>query len=665
MATETQDELDEFKTDFNADYSACEQQRIASNIDLRFIIVPGGQWEGWLEDAMEDRAKLELDLVSSHVFRTYGNWLKNRASVEFKPDDDDTDDEDANLLNGLFRRDLRRANGTVALDVAAFENIVTGQGAFHISTDYDDPEDPLDNRQNVVFEPLHNAFSTVVWDSSSKRQVDKADAKRCVLLEEVSRDWFEAKYPEHQLADAARLDDRREYNWQTRNSVVIATRYDIREKRDTAIVFGHPVTRQLQVVYKSDRNSDEQAKELARIGFRLSREKVVTNRTVVKSTWSGSGRLEPEKKVPGKYIPVIPFVGYASYVDGQGYCQGVVRKKLDGQRLFNQQISKLSEQAARSNQRVPIFAYSQIKGLENFWNGDISRKAYAVVNPIINPDGSVAHVGPTAYLDQSPVDPSMQALMDMTATYTMDATTGAAQDTIDPDSSGKAINAIIGEVDMIAAPLFEHKRVSMEHCAIVYRAIASDIYRSPQNVTLIEADGKERLVTLNAVSVNPKTGQPIVINNPNRGRFRVVADTGPQYNSKREVTVETLKDILADMPDDDPLKSAVRHMLIMHIEGVGIESLRDYSRKQLLLSGIMEAKTDEDKAMLESAQEQEDPQQQLVEAATEQQLAEAENLRASSTQKEADARLKDAKAVETVESIADRRIQRRIALLGQ
>src|SRR5687768_3300554 len=100
--------LETYKQEFYQDFSATEEQRDKSNEELRFAMVAGGQWEGFLEADFANRAKIELDQTADYLYRTYSQWTENRIGVSYSPDDDASTDDDAELLDGLFRRDMRR-----------------------------------------------------------------------------------------------------------------------------------------------------------------------------------------------------------------------------------------------------------------------------------------------------------------------------------------------------------------------------------------------------------------------------------------------------------------------------------------------------------------------------------------------------------------------------
>jgi len=141
-------------------------------------------------------------------------------------------------------------------------------------------------------------------------------------------------------------------------------------------------------------------------------------------------------------------------------------------------------------------------------------------------------------------------------------------------------------------------------------------------------------------------------------KFHVIADVGPQYESQREQTVEDLKgmiDAFKEQPAAQQYMPLLFGVLLENIEGVGLEPIKDFNRRNMILQGLIKPDTDEEKQMLAQAQQQQqnqqDPQAKLIESVTAQQEAEARNLDASSLQKGADANLKEAQTIKTIAEI--------------
>jgi hypothetical protein len=655
MTVKDDELLDRFKIEFESDYKVSEEQRDNANEEYRFFTVPGGQWEGFLESAYEGRAKLELDQTGFYVYRTYGQWTQNKTSIRFSPDDGETSKDDAELLNGLYRRDFRRNNGNVALGNAVLEVFGSGTGAFHISTEYEDDESFDNDLMNCSFNPIHDAFAMIAWDSGAQR-IDKRDAGHCTLIKEYSRKAFEKKYPNVSPTDAAVPTDRREFNWTQGDSVFVAIRYEVKKEEKWGFKLIDPLTGAIEELFvEVDDGSVE--REAKRTGMEVSRKKKIKRQYVVKSVFTGDCFIEKEKRIPGKYIPIIQLYGYRYFIDGVEYYHGLVRKNMDAQRLFNMEVSLVSEQASKANQRIPLFDPQQMKGLENHWKADLSKKNYMLARPIKDKQGNIIHSGPTGYLEPSVMDESARNLIEMTSTFIQSGTGGAPQETLDTDASGKALNALIKQIDLNTQPVMENISTAMKWAGEVYRWIAKDIYAKQRTVNTLGIDGKEKPVMLMQQVMDEDTGEMKAVNDLSRGRFEVIPDTGPGYETQREEMIEVLKDILGSLTPDNPYYSVVLAMLIENLDGPGIEDLKNHVRKDLIAKGVKKPETPEEEQMLEALTNQEDPQQQLIEAATNQQNAEAEGLAAKAVKDMADAELKRAKAAETAQDIGLKKIE--------
>jgi len=234
-------------------------------------------------------------------------------------------------------------------------------------------------------------------------------------------------------------------------------------------------------------------------------------------------------------------------------------------------------------------------------------------------------------------------------------TGGAPQDTLDPDASGKAIQAIIKRMNLNTQPVFDNITFSIEWSGEVYQAIAAEIYNKPRIVNTIAKDGTESREHLFKIVTDEQTGKQIEANDLRGKKFHAFSDTGPQYETQREQTVEDLKgimELMKDNPQGEIYMPALLAMLMNNISGVGLEPLKELNRKQMILQGLVEPETDEEEEFLQQAsQPQPDPNEELVQAAAQQQMAEARSLDASSLQKTADAQLKEAQTAKTLSEI--------------
>lgn len=631
---DTSETIDQYRQDFERGRNQIEEQRDMCNDDIRFVTTPAAQWEGFLREQFSNRPRFELDMISQAINRFFGEWLTNRFSVKYRPENGAADKE-ANILSGLYRKDERRCGGDFAIDNAVLEGIQGGMGAWKITTEYVDEEDEENEEQKIVFEPVYSAHASLVWDPNAKR-MDKADAKWCFILHELDSESLQEQFPDADLASFSHVNDRREFNWNSNtNTYFIAERYGIVEKKTKAIIYKHPVTGEKRTYFKEE--IEDVLDDLSDMGFEFVSEKRVKRRTVEKCILGGSSEyLEKPQIIPGKSIPIIPFYAYWTYTDGQEFFWGLVRKLKDAQRLFNMQVSSLAEIAATSVKQVPIFYPEQVSGHENNWSqAHLGKKNYQLVNPMRDLQGNI--LPHTQGMVSPPiVDPALGALLDVTANHVQKETGVAPQQVNDPDASGVAINAAAQLVNMNTQSIMKNIQKANMRSGQIYREIAADVYSEPTMMTLLEEDDTESTVQLFDSAIDKDTGKLIFLNDITKGQFEVVVDVGPAYATRRQETVSDLNkimDTLASTQEGQEYMPILLGMLVENMEGTNLDDLKDFNNKKMLAGGMKEAKTDEDKAYVAQIQaEQENAQEanpMMVAAQAEQTKAQADMLDAN------------------------------------
>ena len=642
--------LEEFKADIARDADIGEEHRDAANEDMRFINVPGGMWEGFLDDDFEDRVKLELDLVSNFLQRFIGEWNQNRVGVEFKADDSGTTKEDADLLNGIYRFDFRKGSGKLATDNAVDEAATCGVGAFKLSTVFEDDADPANDNMNVEWKPIHNAYSALIWDQSAQR-IDKRDARYCNELKRFTDESFAWAWPKAKPVSTYTPSNRGLINGSgyTSGEVFVATRYEVVKRTVDVFVYNNLKSGRVEVYSKEDHEKikdelrDDEFREFVRV-------RKITKQSVEKTVFSGAEILEKTRRIAGKWIPIVPFYGYRAYVDGVETYRGLVRKLKDAARLFNMQVSQLAENAAGAGQDVPIFDPDQMLGedIQGLW-ADKNNRPYLLARSLRDDSGNIVVSGPTGYSKPSQLDGNTTALLGIVPQFVQDVTGGVPQEALSRDMSGKAINAIIKRENMNTQVVNDNIANAIAWSGTIYQAMASEVYTNNRRIRTLNADGTENEVQLLERVVDQETGTIIDVNDLANRKFQSYADVGPQYETAAEQTVEDLKgmlETLSKLPSGEQYLPVLMAVLMDNISGVGLDPIKEFNRKIMLSQGLTKPQSKEEEAMLQQLQQpKEDPNAKLIEAAAAQQQAEARSLDASSLQKTADARKKEAETV--------------------
>lgn len=639
-----------FKEEFSKDYSSGEEQREAANRDMRFVMADDGQWEGWLADEAEDSSRLTIDMTTDRVDRFLGHWSMNKVGVSFEPDEGEASEEDAELLSKLWLKDFRKGDGNVSVKNAVFEGSVCGYGAWHLATAPVDEEDP-DSLLRVVHKPLHAAHSTVVWDAGAQRN-DKADAKRCSLLRPFTRKGFEEAYPDVETPVSIPPDDRSEFNWATKDLVYVVKRYHIERRKVVVWVMGNAATG--QIVHVDEDDLEDVIDEMEASGFESMRSVEIMRRECFRSVYHGNGFLDKPERIAGRNIPVVPIYGKRTYVDGNEFYMGLVRKMIDPQRLYNLQVSQIADDSRDTNRRVPIFDPEQIDGLQAQFGQDLRDLPYIQARAVRDVAGNPVHLGPVGYLEPPSVDANTAALIEVTSNVLVQKSGGSYMEENNPDASGEAQREARKTVDISTAVYTDGIQEALIRAGDIYRDIAREVYASRRRVKLLGEDGSSSFVTLMDHVMDEERGVMVPVNDVTKGNFEVVVDTGPQYESAREATVENLKEILTNLAQGNVFEAPVLATLMANLPGVGIEELREFARKLMLQQGLRQPETDEEKAEVAAMQQEQDGgQAQLIEAVTMQAQSEAEHNRAQTIKDLSTADLNRAKASEINAKVID------------
>lgn len=653
------------KKQFYNDWQVGENVRDESNEEFRFTAVASGQWEGWLEESYEDRAKMEFNHTGAFLRRNYTQYTQARPQVNFAPSDNATSPEDAEFLDGMYRRDVNANGGQDSLDTAARGGLSCGMGAVLLSTQYEDEGDPENDNQNIVFTELPNAYSTVVFDSTAKR-ADKSDAGYVTIIMQHSYDAFEEMYPNHEPS-SMRVEDRSWFNWSDvhQKSVYIATRYEIEEKKIVIHTYSNPANQEIVKINEDD--LEDHIDDFKLYGYGFLRKRTVTRKCVYKTVFSGAEELEAPRKIVGKELPVVPCYGYREWVDGVEYFRGIVREHMDAQRLLNMGTSLVAETAAHSTSSIPIFAPEQMENqaVRQGWAENVHQKSYQLAGMITDAAGNKQVVPPTI-LQGTSVSPALASLLQITNESMQAGLGGAPQDIVDVNSSGKALNAMFKRADMNTAPAFDNIDRFTKRVGVVYQSMASEVYGSSVNkgrvVRTINDKGEGKSVTLlERTGADGSLKQTFDLST---AKFEVVVGIGKSYQTEREEEFDKIKDVITIIDPQDPMRGELAKTLLLLMDSRGLKDIQKVIRRNQVLSGFVEPTTDEEIAMIEEQQaqpEQPDPNAAYLQAAALEKESQADLNEASIADKMGSAAKK---AAETKKIVVDTQIITREAQIA-
>lgn len=618
--------------------SKSRDERMQCLQDRRFYSVAGAQWEGPLGEQFANKPKFEMNKVHLAVIRIINEYRNNRIAVLYTSKDGTTNDALPETCNGLYRADERDSGAQEAFDNAFEEAVGGGFGALRLSTRYENEYDDEDTRQRITFEAITDADSCVFF-GDSKRQ-DKRDATWACVLTGMSTEAYKYEYNDDPVSWDREIQQS-QFDWCTADEVYVAEYYEVEEKSELVhffrgIALGPEDPGELRVTAE-ELAEEGKAEELKARGFREVRKKRIKCRKIHKYILSGGGILEDEGFIAGDRIPIIPVFGKRWVVDGIERCMGHVRLAKDAQMLTNMLMSWLAEMAARFDMEKPILTPEQIAGHATMWSNDnVEKFPYLLINPILDPaTGQKMPMPPVGYTKAPQIPPVMGALMQIAEQALQDLLGNQqAGEEVQPNISGKVVELIQNRLDMQVFIYMSNMAKAVQCAGEVWLGMARDVYiEEKRRMKVLSTDGKPGSVELHRPMEDEATGATVRENDLTKADFDVVADVGPSSTSRRASTVRALSALLQSTQDQET-RAVLEGMIMLNMEGEGLQDVRDYYRGKLVRMGVVKPTEEEKESM---AKEQENAQPD----------ANAQYLQAAAMKQEADAQGALAKIGET------------------
>lgn len=674
---------------FDRCYSSQREMRLLCVQDRRFAFVQGAQYEGELADQFANRPKFEINKVHQSIIRIFSEYRNNRVSVDFRPEDEGGSDENAEFLDGLYRADEQESGAQEAYDTAFEEGVAGGMGAWRLVHKYEDEEDEDDDRRRICIEAIPDADNSVFFDIDAKRY-DKKDASYCFVISGMQPSLYDDEYGGEAAADTSEWRARRKkldpqgkgitsfdkvermgsYDWFAPDVVYVAEYYEVEQVNEPVHFYVQAASGE-EVKLKGKAQIEAEGQKLLDQGFELARVKKVKTRKVHKYIIDGNRVLEDCGFIAGNVIPVVPFYAKRLFVDNVERIMGHIRLATDAQRLYNMLVSLLAEISVKSPVSKPILTPAQVLGLERYWaEDDVNRYPYAMINPVIDPDGQPMPAQPIAYTKAPEIPPALAGLIQLIGMDMQEVLgqSGEQQEVVS-NISAKAVELIQNRLDMQNFIYMDNFKKSMKRCGEIWLAMARELYDEEERpMRVVNEDGTDKVEKLRIPSTGPND-EVTYTNDPAAGRFKVVADVGPSFTTRRDGTVRAITGMLQFM--EDPLDKAVlTFVAVKNLEGEGFDPVKQHFRQKLLQMGL-EKPTDEEKQAMDAAKanQQPDPQAEFLAASAKKALADAEAALAKAKDYEASAAEKLAKIellpLEQLLALVDRLPENNAAAPGQ
>lgn len=605
--------------------SGADNREKAAN-DLYFYWI--SHWSDEWRQAVPLKYMGQFDILRTAGRKIIGDLNANPIEATFAPKDG-TDEELGEFLEQMYRTDNLSNSARYAVDNAMNECVPCGIGGWRLVTQYE--TDRIgDTKQVIVREPIFEFNNTVLFDPQAKL-IDKKDASWVCVLTGYTEEAFEQlkeelKNPEDEdeytAGDALKNDNEETPSnfedpivsllglWRGEQDVTYVGEFYWRYKKKVTINFYKDLFGQTTAYYKDE--VDEIGEDnLINAGYRKIDNKVINRWCVTKYIVSGCG-IMAQQEIAGTEIPIVPLYGEFARVNGVEHYEGITRGAKDPQMLRNLQMSYLADIVSTSPRPKPIFTQDQIQGYEQMYaeNGADNNFPYFLVNRY-DINGVELPPGPMSTMPEQPIPQALIASIDLTREAIGDAAKSGAPNSIaETNLSGNAISQIKSMLDEQSIVYQQHKEYAIRRDAEIYAGMVVDVYDIPRNVVLTMPNGSRKDGMIMQSILNIKTGEHEVLNDLRSAKFDVFVEIGTPYESQKQQNRQELVQLMQSVPPDNPMYNVLMLKYLGLGGGTDMDDIREYAHKQLILQGITQPETDEEKQWVAEAQQQAQSSQQ-------------------------------------------------------
>ena len=518
---------------------ADHENRTAAMEDLRFVNVPGEQWEYNMKQERGKRPCYEFNKTRIAVKRVINDMRNNRPGAKVRAVENG-DPDIAQIDEGLIRNIAEQSDFETITDYEAEYQVAAGMGAWRVNTKY--THDDAFN-QDIVIEPFRNPFT--VYCDPQCRDFLKRDARDWCITERINRESFEERWPKADVVEFAgdeQFDN--EGDWMTEKQVRIAEYWYKKpiQKEIWEVVFppdeeGQPA--QTKIV---DSTTDE-ARGIDQ-GM-IKRRRTINTNQICWVICSGDRILE-RGEWAGSMFPFIMVYGEYAWVDGKPYWWGLPRFAKDAQRSYNISRTAIAETIAQAPKSYFWATAKQAEGHLNQWKQAHKKNyPYMLYEPDPKEPGPPKRVGgadvPIALIQETQI--ASDELKAVTGIF--DASVGAQGN----ETSGRAILARQSQGEIATFNFQDNMSKGVQRTYEIILDLIPHIYDTERELRVLGADGAEDYKRVNEVVFDPVKGETVKVNDLSEGKYDVTVTTGPSFSTLRQEAAETYTALGQQMPE--------------------------------------------------------------------------------------------------------------------
>lgn len=523
-------------------YDADHENRLEAMEDLKFVNVPGYQWDSNMKQERGKRPCYEFNKVRVFGKRIINDMRANRPAGKIRAVEGG-DKETAEINEGLIRNIWNVSDADSVIDYAAEFQVNAGMAAWRIDTEYSD-DTAFD--QDICIKPIPNPFCLYV-DPSCKDFM-KRDAVDWLLTEKMSVTAYKKRWPKAEQSnfeESLEFDD--EQDWQSEDHVRVAEYWWKEPHKKEIWLMRFPQedgTVEDKVV---DSESDEGVAIAANpeLSAQIVRRREVMTHKIMSCIASGDAILEGPSEWAGTRFPFVMIFGEYLVVDGRPYWWGLPRFAKDAQRSYNIARTAISETIAQAPKSYSWATTKQAAGLTNQW-ADAHKKNFPFM--IYNHDDD--EPGPPKRVGGADVPQALIAESTI-ASDEIKAVTGLFDPSLGAEPAASSGRAIIANQQQGEIATFNYQDNMSKGIQLTWELVLDlipHIYDTERELRILGSDDAEDYKRVNEVVGDIATGVQMRVNDITTGRYDVTITTGPNFSTKRQEATELYGQLTQQYP---------------------------------------------------------------------------------------------------------------------
>lgn len=603
--------------------------------DARFIYSSSGHYDDdTYAKKAEDQPRFSIDRISPALDQVIGDQRQTRTNIKVIPEGGEADVQTARIYDGIVRNIQVQSRADNAYDNAFKEALIGGYGGWRILTEFNDTD--FDG-QDIKIAPILSAASSLYFDPNAQ-SYDKRDAAYAFLITTMSEEAFKLEYPEATITD---FSDQIYHSgscagWFADNMVRVAEYWRKRPVIKTIALLSDGRVIDLE---------DEKAvlDELAQQGITITKTRKVKSHKVEMFNMNGAEVLGKPNQWAGKFIPLVPQYGKQGIIEGKTFTYGMVRKAKDPSRVYDYATSATVEAVALSPKDPYFYEPSSVVGYETLYE-NFNVKSQPFMPYTSNPENpGPPRRGGAPQVQAALIGITQQAAQDIEATTGIYAPSlGNAPQLL----SEKSVQAQSQKGDRGSFVYQDNAEKSKEYTAEILIDLIPRIMDTQRIVKTLELDGSSKSVTINQAAVDgfnqpiidEESGKQVIVNDLGKGKYTVIADTGPAFDTQRE---ESARQLIELSGQSEVFANLTPDLIADNLNIVQSDEIKKRVRKFAIQQGIADPTDEEIQELGLDQPQQPDPEQ----------VALLENVQAQTDKTRSEAAKNQATAMDTMAGI--------------